>query len=123
MSLFSTRKALFEICLQLLPYTFWAEYQNISDCEEQPKSSVKAGGPRPGHKYERDIIRLENRSKQKRNRRKERKKNKNKSQSLKIIGINCAGLMSKINLFENLLNKENPYIFVFKRQKLKSQTN
>ena len=126
---------MFKICLQLLPFTFWAEFgfslgptyrtssgrsdrkndlynefqesseQNISDCEEQPKSSVKAGVSRPEHKYERDIIRLENRSKQKRNR---IKKNRKKSQSLKIIGINCAGLMSKINSIENLLNKENP---------------
>ena len=58
-----------------------------------------------------------NRSKKKRNRRKERKRNKIKERSLKIIGVNSAGLMSKIDSFEKLLLDENPAVFCIQETK------
>ena len=62
-----------------------------------------------------------NKSKRKRNRRKERKniKHKNVYENLKIICVNCAGLMSKIQSFEKLLNDENPSIFCLQETKIK----
>ena len=58
-------------------------------------------------------------NKRKNNRRKERKTKKNEMKSLKIIGVNAAGLMSKINSFEKLLCEEQPSIFCVQETKLK----
>ena len=60
-----------------------------------------------------------NKSKKKRNRRKERKKNKICERKLKVIGVNSAGLMSKIYSFEKLLVDENPSVFCIQETKLK----
>ena len=45
--------------------------------------------------------------------------NKSKENSLKIIGINCAGLMSKIYSFEKMINDENPSVFCLQETKIK----
>ena len=60
-----------------------------------------------------------NTSKQKRNRRKERKKNKVIQHSLKVIGVNAAGLLSEMHSFEQLLKEENPSVFCLQEMKLK----
>ena len=53
------------------------------------------------------------------NRRKERKVNKRKEKILKVIGVNAAGLMSKIDSFEKLLSDEQPSIFCIQETKNK----
>ena len=50
----------------------------------------------------------------KRNRRKERK-----NKDLKVIGINCAGLLSKLRSFEKLLEDENPTVFCLQETKIR----
>ena len=62
---------------------------------------------------------LTNKSKNKRNRRKERKRNQIKTKSLKLVGINSAGLLSKLDSFEKLLVDEEPSIFSFQETKLR----
>ena len=69
-------------------------------------------------KPEGDEFEVKNKSKQKRNRRKEKKKKKDKESSLKIIGINCAGLMSKIESFKKLLRDKEPSVFCLQETKL-----
>ena len=59
-----------------------------------------------------------NKSKRKRNRRKLRKRIKNKERSLKIIGVNVAGLMSKFDSFKNLLRDKQPSVFCLQETKL-----
>ena len=61
---------------------------------------------------------LMNKSKKKRNRRKLRKKIKNKETSLKIIGVNVAGLMSKLESFKKLLRDKDPSVFCLQETKL-----
>ena len=68
-------------------------------------------GPSDSEKYDvkRGISRLAsepkrsgsglNKSKRKRNRRKERKRNVSKSKSLKIVGVNAAGIKNKLDSF------------------------
>ena len=68
---------------------------------------------------ERSCHQLKNKSKNKRNRRKERKRKIDKVKSMKLVGINAAGLMNKLESFENLLFKENPSIFCLQETKLK----
>ena len=75
--------------------------------------------PRLESKSEGNLFGLINKSKGKRNRRKERKRKKMSMNILKIIGVNCAGLMSKINSFEKLLKDEHPSIFCLQETKLK----
>ena len=55
--------------------------------------------------------------KRKRNRRKERKRIKFKSKSLKVYGINAAGLLSKMESFENVLKEVSPSIFCIQETK------
>ena len=62
---------------------------------------------------------LRSKPKYKKTRRKERKRNKVKAKSLKIVGINSAGLMSKLESFENLLVKEEPSVFSLQETKCK----
>ena len=62
---------------------------------------------------------INKRSKNKRNRRKERKGNKSTNNSLKIYGVNCAGLMNKIHSFENVLKVKMPSVFCLQETKLK----
>ena len=87
--------------------------ESFSDCDEswkeqndvEPKSVISKDKPR------------------RKNRRKYRKGNKQKS--IKIIGINAAGLSTKIESFENLLDSENPSIFIIQETKFtrKNQLN
>ena len=58
-------------------------------------------------------------NKTKNNRRKEKIKNKMKFRNLKIIGVNAAGLMSKIDSFDKLILDEEPSIFCIQETKLK----
>ena len=58
-----------------------------------------------------------NKSKHKRNRRKEAKRNKPKTKNVKIVGVNAAGIMTKLESFENLLRVENPSIFCLQETK------
>ena len=60
-----------------------------------------------------------NKSKRKRNRRKERKKGKISERFFKVIGVNAAGLMSKIESFEKLLRDKQPSVFCLQETKLK----
>ena len=91
--------------------------ENTSDSEKQNGNERTDPGLKPkGDENEPGLI---NKSKRKRNRRKERKIYKNKSKSLKIFGINCAGLMSKIKSFEKVLIDENPSVFCLQETKLK----
>jgi hypothetical protein len=61
---------------------------------------------------------LTNKSKNKRNRRKERKRNHIKTKSLKLVGVNAAGLLGKLESFEKLLVDEEPSIFSLQETKL-----
>ena len=91
--------------------------ENTSDSEKQNGNERTDPGLKPkGDENEPGLI---NKSKRKRNRRKERKIYKNKSKSLKIFGINCAGLMSKIKSFEKVLIDENPSVFCLQETKIK----
>ena len=56
-------------------------------------------------------------NKTKNNRRKERKVSKRKDKRLKVIGVNAAGLMSKLDSFEKLLSDEKPSIFCIQETK------
>ena len=70
---------------------------NLSDCEEQ--SGSKRRVERLKSRSDGDESGSVNKSKQKRNRRKERKerkKHKVKEHSFKVIGVNAAGLMTKL---------------------------
>ena len=60
---------------------------------------------------------LKKNTKNGKNRRKERKVNKRKEKILKVIGVNAAGLMSKIDSFEKLLSDEQPSIFCIQETK------
>ena len=68
--------------------------ENTSDCAEQ--NGAKGATQRVESRSDGNASGLENRSKRKRNCRKERKINKKKKKDLKVIGINCAGLLSKL---------------------------
>ena len=87
--------------------------ENVSDCHEQ-----KEGGRRGEQRSGKISHRINNKSKNKRNRRKERIRNKIKTKSLKMVGINSAGLLSKLESFENLLVDEVPSIFSLQETKL-----
>ena len=87
--------------------------QGASDCEkqnptEQAEPQLEGAG-----------IRLKNRSKEKRNRRKERKRNLSKNRNIKILGLNCAGILNKLESFEDLLIKKEPSIFCLQETKVK----
>ena len=60
---------------------------------------------------------LVDKSKQKRYRRQERKRNKVKEKSLKVYGINSAGLMNKLDSFENVFQEVKPSIFCIQETK------
>ena len=69
----------------------------------------------------RSKLNLEKHSKTHKNRRSLKKNRKNKANSsLKIIGVNSAGLSSKIKSFEYLLNSVNPAIFLIQETKKKT---
>ena len=67
----------------------------------------------------RNDFELRNKSKENRNRRKERRKNSCTNEKVKIVGVNAAGIMSKIESFENFLNTQVPTIFCVQETKLK----
>ena len=90
---------------------------NLSDCEEQCGSKRRV--ERLKSRSDGDESGSVNKSKQKRNRRKERKKNKVKEHSFKVIGVNAAALMSKLQSFEKLLKDENPSVFCIQETKVK----
>ena len=58
-------------------------------------------------------------NKAKKNRRKEKKQKKVKAKQLKVIGVNSAGLMCKLESFEKLLRDEQPSVFCVQETKLK----
>ena len=87
--------------------------EGASDCEEQ--SCTEQAEP----KFDGVGIRLKNRSKEKRNRRKERKRNLLKNKNIKILGLNCAGILNKLESFEDLLIKKEPSIFCLQETKVK----
>ena len=87
--------------------------ESTSNCEKQ-KSIEQAES-----KSEGVGIRLKNKSKEKRNRRKERKRKLSKSHKLQIIGVNCAGILSKLESFEDLLINKEPSIFCLQETKVK----
>ena len=95
--------------------------EGTSDSKEQFPAELQKRFSRLECESEGSGFGLMNKSKRKRNRRKERKnkKHKNVYENLKIIGVNCAGLMSKIQSFEKLLNDENPTIFCLQETKIK----
>ena len=94
-----------------------ASEENPSHSEEQ--ENIRTRPPSLEQKSEGYEYCLMNKSKKKRNRRKERKKNKISERKLKVIGVNSAGLMSKIDSFEKLLVDENPLVFCIQETKLK----
>ena len=87
--------------------------KSFSNCHEQ-----KEGGRRLEQKSRRVGSGITNKSKNKRNRRKERKRNIIKTKSLKLVGINSAGLLSKLESFEKLLLDEVPSIVSLQETKL-----
>ena len=62
---------------------------------------------------------MSNKSKRKRNRRKERRRKNISAKMLKFLGVNCAGLLSKIDSFANIIKEEQPTIFCLQETKLK----
>jgi hypothetical protein len=74
--------------------------ENSSNSEEQ--SDGKRGVTKLESKSNGNESGFVNKSKRKRNRRKERKKYKVNEHSFKVIGVNAAGLMSKLESFEKL---------------------
>ena len=91
--------------------------ENSSHSEKHSKD--EAGSPEPKPESKRNDSGLGNKSKTKRNRRKEKKKNKVQTNSLKVIGVNAAGLSSKLDSFEKLLCDEDPSVFCVQETKLK----
>ena len=62
---------------------------------------------------------IKNKSKEKRNRRKERKRNLTKNKNIKIVGLNCAGILNKLDSFEDLLKNKDPLIFCLQETKVR----
>ena len=91
--------------------------EDFGDSEKQSKDNTGSSESKPESK--RNESGINNKSKQKRNRSKER--NKVQTQSLKVIGVNAAGLSSKLQSFEKLLRDEDPSIFCIQETKLKNQ--
>ena len=87
--------------------------KGASNCEQQETTEQSE------FKYERLGIGLKSKSKEKRNRRKERKRNVLKDKNLKIFGLNCAGILNKLESFENLLLSKEPSIFCLQETKVK----
>ena len=94
------------------------EHPSVAN-ENTGNSEKQNGVPRLESKPEGDESGFMSKSKRKRNRRKERKKNKVNQRSLKVIGVNAAGLMRKLESFEKLLEDENPSVFCIQETKLK----
>ena len=87
--------------------------KSFGNCDEQ-----KDVNKRLESKSKRYDPLIRNKSKEKRNRRKERKRNKVSTKSLKIVGVNCAGLLTKLESFEKLLVEEEPSMFSLQETKL-----
>ena len=94
--------------------------ESLSDNNDQREDEIKEGVSRPEQEPKRYGSGL-NRSRQKRNRRKEIKQNKNKTKNVKLVGINAAGIMTKLDSFENLIRSENPAIFCLQETKAKKE--
>ena len=92
-------------------------HENTSNCEEQ--NGAKGAIERVESRANGNESGVINKSKKKRNRRKERKTKKNKNKDLKVIGINCAGLLSKLRSFEKLLEDENPTVVCLQETKIR----
>ena len=87
--------------------------KSFGNCDEQEDDNKRLES-----KSKRDDHLIRNKSKEKRNRRKERKRDIVRTKSLKIVGVNCAGLLSKLESFEKLLVDEEPSIFSLQETKL-----
>ena len=88
--------------------------KSFGNCDEQEDDNKRLES-----KSKRDDHLIRNKSKEKRNRRKERKRDIVRTKSLKIVGVNCAGLLSKLDSFEKLLVDEEPSIFSLQETKLR----
>ena len=94
--------------------------EGLSDSDEQNHDEVSRDIPRTEQKFKGFGIGL-NRSKRKRNRRKESRRNKNKNKFVKIVGVNAAGILNKLDSFENLIRSEEPSIFCLQETKAKKE--
>ena len=97
--------------------------EGASDSDEQEKNADgrgERGNLKLNQEHKRSRPEL-NKIRFKRNRRKEVKRNKNLSENVKIVGINAAGIMTKLDSFENLLRSENPAIFCIQETKAKKE--
>ena len=86
---------------------------NESSSHSEEQSGAKRRVTKHKSKSERDESGFVNKSKRKRNRRKERKKKKVNKHSFKVIGVNSAGLMSKIESFEKLFKQRKSISFLY----------
>ena len=70
-------------------------------------------------KFERNGNGVRIKSKGKKNRRKERKRDLTKNKNIQILGLNCAGILNKLESFEDILLNKQPSIFCLQETKVK----
>ena len=89
-----------------------SDKSNSNDEEQEPIEQAEPESKGLG-------VGLKNKSKEKRNRRKERKRNISKNKNLNILGLNCAGILNKLESFEDLLLNKEPTVFCLQETKVK----
>ena len=95
------------------------KHSNKDTCDSEKPHENKRTAPKLESKYEGDESGIIKNSKRKQNRRKERKMKKVNERTFKVIGINAAGLMSKIESFEKLMKDVQPSVFCVQETKLR----
>ena len=95
--------------------------ESLSDSEKHEEETRHIAEVEPKSKSDENKLKVHT-NKAKKNRRKEKKQKKVKSKQLKVIGVNAAGLMCKLDSFEKLLCDEQPSVFCVQETKMKKSS-